>query len=259
MARDFYDFVETLTAAPIGLVKAGGSFDGKAMKTFMFQQTYDVVGWANFSQKLASILYGSETERIETLTMLSGGAPATTAKTGITEPNWAIHCGDRIPRTDNYEEIAPSLRIQYNTSYYIGGPNALVQAICAQWPWKAKEVYQGDFKAKTKHPILVMSNSLDNATPLVSARNMSSGFEGAIILENDGVGHGAFSFPTTCLAKHIMAYWVNGTMPAEGTICNAEFGAFEKKTWAEVLAGMDNGTVGETKAISARKWLQGQY
>lgn len=177
---------------------------------------------------------------------------------GIMDVNWAIHCGDRIPRTNNYEEIPPALRKQYSTSYFVGGTNAVTQSICAQWPWKAKEVYQSDFKAKTRHPILVMSNSLDGQTPLVSARNMSSGFEGAVILENDGVGHGAFSFPSTCIAKHVMDYWVDGLMPANGTICNAEFGAFEKKTWFELLASMENGTVVETKAISARKWLEEQ-
>lgn len=258
MARDFYEFVERLTNEPIGLAKVGGAYDGAAMKALMFRQAYDVEGWSDFSHTLAPLLYGSEAERIEALTVLSGSAPITTATTGIMEPNWAIHCGDRVPRTDNFEEIAPSLRIQYNTSYYVGGANAVMQAICAQWPWRAKEVYQGDFKAKTKHPILIMSNSLDGQTPLASARNMSSGFEGAVILENDGVGHGAWSFPSSCIVNHVMAYWIDGKMPKEGTICDAEFGAFEKRGWIETLAGMENGTTVGTKAISARKWLEEQ-
>lgn len=64
----------------------------------------------------------------------------------------------------------------YATSYIVGGSNAIIQMICAQWPWKVKKIYQGNFEAKTKTPILFMSNSLDGQTPLVSARNMSAGF-----------------------------------------------------------------------------------
>ncbi|KAF2117134.1 TAP-like protein-domain-containing protein [Lophiotrema nucula] len=257
MARDFYNFVEDITAAPIGLPKSGSALDGVTLKATIFSQTYDAAGWANFSKVLAPILYGTEEQRIAALESFGKGA-AESISLGPSEPNWGIHCGDRIPRTDDFEEIYPSLLNLYNTSYYQGGPNAAVQAVCAQWPWKAKEVYEGNFEAKTKHPILVMSNSLDGQTPIVSARNMSAGFEGAVILENDGVGHCAFSYPTTCAAKHVIAYWVNGTMPAEGTLCEAEFDPYQKLEWADVLQLMANGTTPGNATLSAKKWLAEQ-
>ena len=191
MARDFYNFIEKITASPVGLDGPGVIFDGFNIKTLIFSQTYDVTSWKEIIAAMAPILYGTPDESFAALTAIAGGIAtpnATTPKLGMLEPNMAIHCGDRIPRTNSYDEIHPHLLRLYDTSYYQGGPNAFVQNACAQWPWKAKEIYQGNFEAKTKHPILVMSNSLDGQTPLISAKNMSAGFEGAVILENDGTG-----------------------------------------------------------------------
>lgn len=259
MSRDLYNFIENINAEPIGLSKTGTIFNGESLKPIIFQKTYGADGWAEFAQVLAPILYGNEEQRIEMLTALHGGIPTTVGNLGATEPMWGIHCGDRVPRTDDYEEIAPSLRKQYGMSYYIGGQNGLTQAMCAQWPWKAKEVYQGNFTAKTRHPILIMSNSLDGQTPLASARNMSAGFEGAVVLESDGVGHATASYPNSCTATHMMAYWVNGTMPKEGIVCEAEYGPYETRSWAETFARMANGTAKAKGIISAKKWLEEQY
>ena len=258
MSRDFSNFIENITAAPIGLAGTGTIMDGSFLKSTMFQKTYDSSDWVNVSQVLAPVLYGTQEERVAMLTEMAGRVPATSGSLGETEGNWGIHCGDRIPRTDNFDEILPALRKQFSESYYTGGQNGVTQAVCAQWPWKAKEVYKGSFEAKTKHPILVMSNSLDGETPLLSARNMSAGFEGAVILENDGVGHATASYPNSCTATHMLNYWINGTMPAEGTLCGAEYGPFEWRSWSEVFARMANGTEKATGVISAKKWLDEQ-
>jgi hypothetical protein len=192
MTRDFYNLVEVVTHDPIGLPGAGAVFDGSFIKTTMFQASYDVKRWRDTSAMLLPLLYGTLEERDVALTLfLTGGLPLKDIPPNgvdMAEFNWGIHCGDRVSRTEAYEDLVSALRDLYATSYIVGGSNAIIQMICAQWPWKAKEIYQGNFEAKTKTPVLFMSNSLDGQTPLVSARNMSAGFEGAVILENDGVG-----------------------------------------------------------------------
>ena len=60
---------------------------------------------------------------------------------------------------------------------------------CARWPLPgARERYDGDFRVKTKNPVLVVSAVWDPVTPLVSAKNVSSGFEGSVLLQRDGFG-----------------------------------------------------------------------
>jgi len=78
---------------------------------------------------------------------------------------------------------------------------------CAQWPFEAKGRYQGDFKVKPKNPVLVVGNTLDNVTPLVSARNVSSGFEGSILLERKAFGVSiSFDYITNAYLRYFLAY-----------------------------------------------------
>lgn len=60
--------------------------------------------------------------------------------------------------------------------------------IATQWKLEAKERYTGDFRVKTKHPMLVIGNTYDPTTPLRSARNISESFEGSVVLEHGGYG-----------------------------------------------------------------------
>lgn len=68
-------------------------------------------------------------------------------------------------------------------------------ATCAQWKIEPKERYTGDFNVKTKHPVLFIGNTNDGLTPLVSAKNVSSTFEGSVVLTVDGYGV-SFIYPS---------------------------------------------------------------
>ncbi|KAF7623816.1 hypothetical protein AFLA_007539 [Aspergillus flavus NRRL3357] len=107
---------------------------------------------------------------------------------------------------------------------------------CAQWNKKmyAKERYTGDFDVKTPHPVLVLSNRYDPSTPLAAAKNLTATFEGSVLLEQNGYGHTTLSVPSLCTAKVVRAYFSNGTLPAEGTICEIDRG-FESVDDAELL------------------------
>lgn len=113
---------------------------------------------------------------------------------------------------------------------------AASMAACAQWPYNAKERYQGDFQVKTKNPVLFIGNTGDAHTPLVSAYNVSSGFEGSSVLEIDGYGHASVAVPSSCSMKHIAAYWQDLTLPRNGTRCFAEAQPFKNVSWADIFA-----------------------
>ena len=63
-----------------------------------------------------------------------------------------------------------------------------LNSACAQWKIEPKERYTGDFNVKTKSPVLFIGNTFDGLTPLVSAKNVSSTFEGSALLTVDGYG-----------------------------------------------------------------------
>ena len=60
--------------------------------------------------------------------------------------------------------------------------------LCAQWQFVGKDRYEGDFRVKTKKPILFIGNTYDPVTPLASAKAMSEKFEGSVVLERGGYG-----------------------------------------------------------------------
>lgn len=100
---------------------------------------------------------------------------------------YGIHCGDRVPRFDTLEEYRPVQARLSNISKVMDGSTALNMA-CGLWKTDAKERYMGDFQVKTKNPILLSSNRYDGHTPLISAYNVSSGFEGSSVLVVNGFG-----------------------------------------------------------------------
>ncbi|KAG7106703.1 putative hydrolase like protein [Verticillium longisporum] len=148
----------------------------------------------------------------------------------------AIRCGDRLERTPAFASFAPEMAATLNSSRISGARFAAIGATCAQWPWRAREAYDGDFAVTTRTPVLVVSSELDPRTPLEAARRASAALGGSELLTVAGAGHCSTSAPSACAAVHLRDYWVNGTMPAPGKVCKGSpFGV----KWADVRKEVD--------------------
>ncbi|KAL8800252.1 MAG: hypothetical protein Q9182_005308 [Xanthomendoza sp. 2 TL-2023] len=135
----------------------------------------------------------------------------------------------------------------------------------AQWPFHAKGAYTGNFRVKTRNPILLIGSEVDALTPLVSARNASAGFEGSVVLQHGGYGYTSLGQPSLCTAKAIRAYFANGTLPAAGTKCEPTFGVFENVTVRQEFGPIANFTRrtldsdGDRALLSALAGLGGEF
>ena len=145
---------------------------------------------------------------------------------GIPDAFWGIGCTDASFHADSPEEMHRLVQEQEAKS---GMSDAFVGKTwpCAQWNMKAAERYRGSFEGKTKFPILFVNGNYDPITPMSSARTASAKFEGSVVLSHGGNGHKLMRHPSICTAKAVRSYFVNGTMPEEGTICEPDVGAFE--------------------------------
>jgi pimeloyl-ACP methyl ester carboxylesterase len=131
-----------------------------------------------------------------------------------------IKCSDTFPRVESIEGIMPDVDHMLQTSELFAPLLAGVAAQCANWPWAAKERYGGPWEGiKTKNPVLWFGNTYDPATPLASAKTMSAGFEGSVVVEQHGFGHATLSQLSNCTAKIMSEYFNLGTLPADGTVC----------------------------------------
>ncbi|KDN66633.1 putative TAP domain-containing protein [Colletotrichum sublineola] len=105
-----------------------------------------------------------------------------------------IQCGDKIVRVETLDAFLPIAERQFGISRILGDGQTAMGMVCAQWRLPAKGQYTGDFRSKTRHPILFIGNTADPITPLASAQNASAGFEGSVVLQANGYGVG-FSPP----------------------------------------------------------------
>jgi hypothetical protein len=98
-----------------------------------------------------------------------------------------IKCGEKFPRRSSLAELLPDL-IERHQMSRLGDAIDAQPVFCSQWKMEAKERYGGDFKVKTRNPVLLIGNTFDPVTPIVGARNMSLGFEGSVVMEHNGYG-----------------------------------------------------------------------
>ncbi|KEP46365.1 alpha/beta-hydrolase [Rhizoctonia solani 123E] len=100
---------------------------------------------------------------------------------------------------------------------------------CASWKIRPGQRYDGPWTVeeglqKTRFPILYASLDADPVTPLSAAQKMvkSFGNQSAVLLVQEGFGHATVAHPSLCTAKAVHDYFLEGKVPAPGTICKPE-------------------------------------
>ncbi|KAK3360706.1 Alpha/Beta hydrolase protein [Lasiosphaeria hispida] len=256
LEQDVWNFFDVIRAAPIAV--GSDVLDLIGLKSFFLGQLKVSAGWSSLSQFLLALVYGSQQgPLLEALAQaLAAGSPDGPANIIPVQSLWGIHCGDMIPRMKLFDEAVAAADRLGKTSRLIGDVVTWNMVHCNQWPWHARETYMGNFHVKTKNPILIASNSRDAHTPLTSALNVSSGFEGSGFLEVDGTGHTVLNVPSACSFKAMVAYWVNGTLPSPGSVCRAPH-PFDSFTWADIFNDAMSTNVNESTERRAefQRWL----
>ncbi|KAL8754812.1 MAG: hypothetical protein Q9199_004083 [Rusavskia elegans] len=190
--------------------------------------------WPLFATGLHGLLTENITEA-RVISLFTAPQPTIFPNNGK-EATPAIRFSD-VPRervnTTSFDSVLEEF---YATSKLLGDFFPSLPPSYRDWPFKAKGAYLGDFRVKTRNPLLFVGGALDPLTPLPNAYNASAGFEGSVVLEHGGYGHTSPFQPSLCTARAIRAYFVNGTLPATGTKCEPVFGLFSKNTTEDVLA-----------------------
>lgn len=93
---------------------------------------------------------------------------------------------------------------------------------CSTWPATAAERYSGPWDRPTANSILVIGNTYDPSTPYDNSVAMARALAHARLLTVDGYGHTALLNPSQCANNHMAAYFTNGTLPPDGTVCQQD-------------------------------------
>lgn len=129
----------------------------------------------------------------------------------------AINCLDLPAATDvptmreeaeQVEQLAPT----------VGRFFAYSGALCARWPVPPVGSLD-DYSAEGAAPIVVIGTTNDPATPYVWAQSLSEALSSGVLLTHVGEGHGAYGLGNECLTEAVDDYWLDGTVPEDGTRC----------------------------------------
>ncbi|GEA87882.1 alpha/beta hydrolase [Cellulomonas cellasea] len=91
---------------------------------------------------------------------------------------------------------------------------------CANGTWTVRDedAYTGPFTKVTANPVLVVGNYWDPATNYDNAVKVDRALPKSRLLSSDSWGHTAYG-TSACATDAIDAYLLDGTLPAEGTLC----------------------------------------
>ncbi|KIE02022.1 Peptidase S33 tripeptidyl aminopeptidase-like protein, partial [Metarhizium majus ARSEF 297] len=247
LEESIYQLFQKLKSEPIGVpvpgYPGGGLLiDYSFMSAVIFRQLYTPFIWQYTAKCIAALMTGQSTD--PGLEHCVPGLAQTTAAEASAkadqEAQFGIKCSDVRVRTANLTQVLPVLEERRKKSRFFGDYADTVLAKCAHWTMPAKERYMGDFNVSPKNPVLIIGNTNDPVTPLISARNVSETFEGSVLLQHDSYGHDSLMQASLCTAKAIRSYVVNGTMPKKGTKCGVKVPLFSGEDgWDEVIEQLE--------------------
>jgi pimeloyl-ACP methyl ester carboxylesterase len=100
-------------------------------------------------------------------------------------------------------------------------------APCASWPARSTDPYTGPWNATTTTPVLVMGIRSDPNTPFANARSVARRFGNAVLLTQQGYGHGTYTDPSACVDAALGKYLVDLVAPRRGTVCPSDRQPFD--------------------------------
>jgi pimeloyl-ACP methyl ester carboxylesterase len=147
---------------------------------------------------------------------LAGPATTPALYNGL-EQEYAVACTDSPnPPAARYPALA---RFAQARSGVMGLPWTWMTEPCARWPGSGQDRYAGPWNRPTAHPLLVIGNTSDPATPYADSVAMSRLLARARLLTVHGYGHTELVNPSTCAAGYESRYLLTGALPPAGTAC----------------------------------------
>ena len=208
---------------PLDIVESS-NFDEGFFTAYLFEATYSPgANWSNFAEDLAMALIGNREGNTSSplpkeadLVELDAGNIFSTIQNKLIVLNDKLRTG--VFKATELASLAmkDAHHRQKNRAMSLVNPNELY--LPTLWPLRKTHSYRPRSHVKTKYPILFLSTTNDPITPLLSAKKASEVFEGSRVIQINGTGHGSHSVPSMEMARKMVAYLRNGSLPEEKVV-----------------------------------------
>ncbi|KZS87451.1 hypothetical protein SISNIDRAFT_460849 [Sistotremastrum niveocremeum HHB9708] len=230
----FLDHLYDHPMSSLSVVRPGVLTSGavRALFVIWFQNPF---GWPSFAHDLAQAMYHNNSTPLYT-------------KLAVNPMPWytdlsrsAITCADSPPLSSIDPRTNPTVddlvdegmatiskvSLHFGVSSTISEPDGG----CQFWKYVGGGVerYSGPWNKTLSNKILIVSNTADPVTPIASAKLLHNLLKNSSsLLVQNSPGHTSMSFPSLCTIMLVRAYFDNGTLPAEGTICEPDSKLFPR-------------------------------
>lgn len=191
ISRRVASLIEDLKVSPLSLGPSSTTdvVTYGMVKSAIVSALYFPFTWSGVAELLAAVVEGN-VSALASATVSGYSPPSLFPNLAGPEVQNGIQCADKSFRYDDVADVMPVLARFEAESWFRGDGDIAIQALqCARWKITSKERYEGTFDdIKTRYPALVVGNSIDPTTPLASARNLSEGLKGSVLLQNNGYG-----------------------------------------------------------------------
>jgi pimeloyl-ACP methyl ester carboxylesterase len=132
--------------------------------------------------------------------------------------NYAVNCVDHPDEATSVQQIEAELPTFEKAAPFFGPMVDWSGLPCAYWGAKPTGSPH-TIAARGAAPILVVGTTNDPATPYPWAQQLSAQLTSGRLLTMDGAGHTAYRRGSTCIDAAVDAFFLSGTVPAAGTVC----------------------------------------
>ena len=129
----------------------------------------------------------------------------------------AVICNDDPDTGGTASEWDAQAAAEKKSYPFFGGTSNAMEAYCRGWGHRGQTPPQ-ETHAKGSAPILVIGTTGDSRTLYPWAQSLTDQLDNGHLLTVKGYGHGASG---SCAGAAMIDFLVNGTVPAEGTTCDA--------------------------------------
>ena len=215
-------FVDGLDQAPLTAPDSSATVNTKNATAIVQQYAVEKPDWDALTTMLAPAMNNHDGTLMVKATQNSGEAPPTTVEEVVSSANnevmfGAVICND-YPDTGGTASDWDAQSAAEKKSYpFFGGTSNAMEAYCRGWGHRAQTPPQ-ETHAKGSAPILVIGTTGDSRTLYPWAQSLTDQLDNGHLLTVKGYGHGASG---SCAGAAMIDFLVNGTVPAEGTTCDA--------------------------------------
>ncbi|CAK5279768.1 unnamed protein product [Mycena citricolor] len=240
IAANLTSLVESIAAQPIPVLNnvSHGIIDFSWIRNLIFAATYSPYdSYSTFATQLAQLAAGQPdaTYAAHQSAQFECGDDNTAAG-NIFESEIATTCNDAVAVTDRIPELRAFYENEAKLSSF-ADIWAEWRVWCSGWRIHRPGRFSGPVGANTSYPLLVIGNTADPITPLQWARKASTLFPGSVLLTQNSPGHTSIVAASACTHGAMQAYFVNGTLPASGTVCQVDIPLFPPRTSARSVQG----------------------